>query len=311
MSERPKPNTKLGEEVYRYIANFEKYDYLDLENIITNILLNNFKKIKIKNYNNTIRGINEACKIAGFLGTVCTLCKLINTAITLVKPETIVDRAPILVKRAGLLEAMRQRNIQQSITVLADELVQGSTVYALSYSNAIVSLLSGVQFKADTVILRRKEPFRSGILLGEKLRKRKLNVQVLPDEQLGYITTIASVAVGVLIGTTSDGQLIVDAGSLPAIRMLEGQGKKTFLLAHSFTLCPHNVEESLIPRVTFKSSQSGGRVRARSIDIIDPDDVSVYLASENRIVKASREYIVSRHKSLGDTFKEVLNALIT
>ncbi len=308
---RPKPNTKLGEEVYRYIANFERYDYLDLEDIILNILLNNFKKIKIKNYNNTIRGISEACKIAGFLGTVCTLCELINTAITLAKPEILVNRASILVKRVDLLKAMMQRNIRQSITVLADELVQGSTVYVLSYSSAMITLLSGVQFKVDTVILRRKEPFRSGILLGEKLRNRRLNVQILPDEQLGYITTISSMAVGILIGTTSDGRLIVDAGSLPAIRMLEAQGKKTFLLAHSFTLCPHDVDEYLIPRVTFKSSQSGGRVRARSIDIIDPDSVNVYLVSENRVVKASREYVVSRHKSLVDTFKEALNALIT
>ncbi len=294
------------------MSSFERYDYEDLSIIVVNDIIKKLMKINIKNIDSIINEIRETCMMVGFLGVVCSACKLIDMLYDRIKKSdnNLINK----IKNYGIIFnkviAMRKNSISRISAILANDLVQDSHLVISSMTLSIIEIISGVQFRVEKVYVPAKEPFGSGRTIAEELRRRQVRSYQLPDSHLLWAIQNSHAIVGSIIGSTDRGRLIVEAGFETMASMASSLGLKVYLAQPLMSLCPYGEDllRTFLPGFIVTNKQ-GLSIRLRSIDVIDPEDYNIYIVNENEVERATKDLVKERQASLASVFSDTLNYL--
>ncbi len=294
-------------------ARLDLYERNDLERLVAGAILEYVRRSKAPDIDDLVESVRSVCDSAGYLGLVCTTCRLLELARDAsVEYGLGVDEYKTVVLRIFQVLETLYRNVEHRyLGVVGEAVPRDSTVLALSYSHRIATLVSALAYKFERVLIPVREPMRTGVGIAERLHRRGVNIAYIPDYSLAWAVRRSDVVLADAIGVAPGESVIVDAGVAPAVSLASPRGATAIVLMPLEASCQwKSAEPASLPTVQIEGGERGPRVRVSLVDLLDPRRYSFSIATENSVQEASRQLVRERVRVVEDIIDDTLRSTL-
>jgi translation initiation factor 2B subunit (eIF-2B alpha/beta/delta family) len=210
------------------------------------------------------------------------------------------------------IEMMLENSKKQLLSILDEQIIQGSTALILSYNNRTETIASVLRFKFDRILVPVREPMLSGRGMVLRLRRHKVNAYYIPDESLAWAVDQADVIISDAIGSLAGGRLLVDAGVEAALSLAINRNTTPLIVLSIPASC--EVESDIIeslPYFIVKSSENSPQIKLNLIDIIDPKELPFKIVTENDAVRATRKIVRDRQRHVRELVEDKVRFILS